>query len=119
LYFQLLAELSANDNCIDLANEYKAKLNNVEIEKLTQSFKTYLPKPFRRDSKFKSLKHTSNASIGNRWVHSETRKNQLKYYNDIRSGIVDYHIDGLNTLRYTQIENNVISSNVLHIKVKL
>lgn len=119
LYFQLLAELSTNETCIDLANEYKAKLNNVELEKLNQSFQTFLPKPHRRDSKFKSLKHDSNASIGNRWVHTETRKNQLKYYNEVRSGILDFHIDGLNTLRYDLINTETTSPNVLHIKVNL
>ncbi len=119
LYFQLLPELSTIETSIDLAGEYKSKLNNVELEQLNQSFKTFLPKPHRRDSKFKSLKHKSNSSIGNRWVHSETRKNQLKYYNEVRSNILDYHIDGLNTLRYSEIENKVISSNVLHIKVSL
>jgi hypothetical protein len=36
-------------------------------------------KTHRRNGKFKSLKHKSNSSIGNRWVHDETRKNQLKY----------------------------------------
>jgi predicted glycosyltransferase involved in capsule biosynthesis len=119
LYFQLLAELSTNETCIDLAGEYKAKLNNVELEKLNQSFRTFLPKPHRRDSKFKSLKHKSNSSIGNHWVHSETRKNQLKYYNEVRRNILDYHIDGLNTLRYDEIETKTISSNVSHIKVNL
>ena len=52
-------------------------------------------------------------------MHDETRKNQLKYYNKVRTGIVDYHIDGLNTLRYTELENNVISPLVLHIKVDI
>lgn len=119
LYFQLLPELATNDACIDLAGEYKAKLNNVELEKLNQSFKTYLPKPHRRDSKFKSLEHKSNASVGNRWVHSETRKNQLKYYNEIRTSILDYHIDGLNTLHYTEVDTKLVSPNVTHIKVNL
>jgi hypothetical protein len=119
LYFQLLAELSTTETCIDLAGEYKAKLNNVELEKLNQSFQTFLPKPHRRDSKFKSLKHDSNSSIGNRWVHTETRKNQLKYYNEVRTGILDFHIDGLNTLRYDLINTEIVSPNILHIKVSL
>jgi hypothetical protein len=119
LYFQLLPELSNSIKCVDLVGEYQAKLHNVSIEKLSQSFNTFLPKPYRRDGKFKSLKHKSNSSIGNRWVHDETRKNQLKYYNKVRTGIVDYHIDGLNTLRYTELENNAISPLILHIKVDI
>ena len=119
LYFQLLPELSNSIKCVDLVGEYQAKLNNVIIEKLSQSFNTFLPKPYRRNGKFKSLKHKSNSSIGNRWVHDETRKNQLKYYNKVRTGIVDYHIDGLNTLRYTELENKVISPSVSRIKVDI
>lgn len=119
LYFQLLPELSNDTTCVELANEYKPKLNNVKLEKLKQSFNTFLPKPYRRDGKFKSLKHQSNSSVGNRWVQTETRKNQLRYYNEVRTNIIDYHIDGLNTLRYTESEKIVISPNTLHIKVNL
>lgn len=119
LYFQLIPELSTINSCIDIAGEYKTKLYNVGFEKLNQSFKSFLPKPYRRDSKFKSLKHKSNSSIGNRWVHSETRKNQLKYYNEIRTNILDYHIEGLNTLRYELVDSTTSSTNVSHIKVLL
>jgi predicted peroxiredoxin len=119
LYFQLLPSLSTNEMCIDIAGEYKSKLYNIEFEKLKQSFQTFLPKPHRRESKFKSLKHKSNSSIGNRWVHSETRKNQLKYYNEVRTNILDYHIEGLNTLRYELVDTIDITPNVSHIKVIL
>ena len=100
LVSQFLPELSTETSCIDLGSTYKCTLYNVYLHKLNQSFKTFLPKPYRRNSKFKSLKHESNSSIGNKWVHQETRINQLKYYNEVREYGVNFRIDGLNTLRY-------------------
>ena len=102
---QLLAELSGETTCIDLGRTYEATLKNVYLYKLNQSFKTFLPKPYRRNSRFKSLKHDSNSSIGNKWVHQETRINQLKYYNEVRQHQVNFRIDGLNTLMYTEVKN--------------
>ena len=101
---QLLPELSQETTCIDLGETYNASLNKVYLYKLNQSFKTFLPKPYRRNSRFKSLKHDSNSSIGNKWVHQETRINQLKYYNEVRQHIASYKIDGLNTLKYSVIK---------------
>jgi len=104
LVTQLLPELSSETECIDLGKTYTTKLNNVYLYKLNQTFKTFLPKPFRRNSRFKSLKHDSNSSIGNKWVHQETRINQLKYYNEVRQHQVNFRIDGLNTLRYKLVK---------------
>ena len=91
-------------------------LNNVKIEKYKQSFKTFLPKPLRRNSKFKSLEHKTNSSVGNKWVHDITRKNQIKYYNEVRQDIVDSNIDGLNTCRYNEISK---STNKLVTKISI
>ena len=104
LVTQLLPELSSETECIDLGKTYTTKLNNVYLYKLNQTFKTFLPKPYRRNSRFKSLKHDSNSSIGNKWVHQQTRINQLKYYNEVRQHEVDFRIDGLNTLRYKLVK---------------
>ena len=106
LYSQVNPQLASSDEVIDIGGEYAVFLNNVKIEKYNQSFKTYLPKPIRRDSRFVSLKHKSNSSIGNKWVHSETRKNQIKYYNEVRKDFIDSNIDGLNTCRFEEVEKN-------------
>tara|TARA_B110000285_G_scaffold194533_1_gene224236 strand:+ start:710 stop:2155 length:1446 start_codon:yes stop_codon:yes gene_type:complete len=119
LYSQILPELSNGETCIDLGAEYSVTLNNIYLYKDKQSFKTFLPKPFRRNSKFKSLKHKSNSSIGNKWVHQETRKNQLKYYNEVRQDIIDFRIDGLNTLRFNKISNESLSNKTTKISVEL
>lgn len=104
LVSQILPELSNGKTCIDLGGSYEVKLNNIYLYKSIESFKTFLPKPHRRNSRFLSLKHKSNSSIGNRWVHSETRKNQIRFYNEVRQDIIDFRIEGLNTLRFEEIE---------------
>jgi hypothetical protein len=112
LYTQILPELSSSTTCIDLGGKYDVYLNNIYLYKSRESFKTFLPKPHRRNSRFVSLEHKSNSSVGNKWIHRETRKNQLKYYNDVREGIDDFRIDGLNTLRYKEIkkeETNLVT----------
>ncbi len=103
LYTQILPQLSSSTTCIDLGGKYDVYLNNIYLYKSRESFKTFLPKPHRRNSRFKSLKHKTNSSIGNKWVHSETRKNQLRYYNEVRNDFYDFRIDGLNTLRFNEV----------------
>ena len=119
LYSQLLPELSNGETCVDLGENYSVNLNNIYLYKDEQSFTTFLPKPYRRDSRFKSLKHKSNSSNGNKWVHMETRKNQLKYYNDVRHDLIDFRIDGLNTLRYKNISEEILTDSTTKISVEL
>jgi predicted peroxiredoxin len=118
LYSHILPELSNGKSCVDIAGNFKVNLNNIYLYKDNQSFRTFLPKPYRRTSRFKSLKHKSNSSVGNKWIHKETRKNQIKYYNEVRQDIVDFRIDGLNTLRYELIEKKV-NDGVNIIKVNI
>ena len=45
-------------------------------------------------------------------MHRETRKNQLKYYNQVREELDNFRIDGLNTLRFNEVskeENNLVT----------
>lgn len=104
LYSQILPELSTETSCVDLGKQYTVSLNNIYLYKDRCSFKTFLPKPHRRNSRFASLKHKSNSSIGNKWVHLETRKNQIKFYNEVRTDFNNFRIDGINTLRYNHID---------------
>ena len=119
LYSQLLPSLSNGISCVDISTNYSAILNNIYLNKNVESFKTFLPKPFRRNSRFKSLKHTSNSSIGNKWVHQETRKNQIKYYNEVRQDIIDFRIDGINTLRFNKKFEELLSEKTTKISVEL
>jgi len=119
LVTQLLPELSTEYYCIDLGETYKASLTNVHLYKVNQSFNTFLPKPYRRNSRFKSLEHKSNSSLGNKWIHTATRINQLKYYNEVRQHEVDFRIDGLNTLRFNKISEELLSDKTTIISVEL
>ena len=114
LVSQILPELSNGKTCIDLGGSYVINLNNIYLYKSVESFKTFLPKPHRRNSRFLSLKHKSNSSIGNRWVHKETRKNQIRFYNEVRQDIIDFRIEGLNTLRFegTEKQENELVTKV-------
>jgi hypothetical protein len=63
--------------------------------------------PYRRDCKFKILKHTNEGFLNGKWKNYETRLNQIKYNQGTNKS-------GLNNLKYKLIEKN---SN--HIKVKI
>ena len=119
LYTQILPEISNDKKAVDLAGTYSIKLNNIYLYKDTQSLKSFLPKPHRRNSRFVSLEHKSNSSIGNRWIHNETRKNQIKYYNEVRQDISDFRIDGINTLRYKLLEDLYLDTKINKISVEL
>ena len=119
LYSQIIPEMSNGETCIDLGENYSVNLNNIYLYKDEQSFTTFLPKPYRRESRFKSLKHKSNSSNGNKWVHRETRENQIRYYNEVRHDLIDFRIDGLNTLRYKNISEEMLTDITKKILVEL
>ena len=119
LYTQILAELSNSKTSIDLSNENEVKLNNIYLYKTNESFNTFLAKPCRRNSRFKSLEHKTNSSIENKWVHEETRKNQIKYYNEVRDDFTQIKEDGLNSLKYLYKEEIQISKKTKKISIEL
>lgn len=119
LVSQLLPELSTETSVIDLGGTFTTSLNNVYLYKLNQNFKTFLPHPYRRNSRFKSLEHKLNSSNGNKWIHQETRINQLKYYNEVRQHQINFRIDGLNTLMYDLKAEKNVSNKVKQISVEL
>jgi hypothetical protein len=107
----IIQDLSGNKN--------NGFIYNCEDNILVDKFETEIIVPIRREGKFKTLKHSSNSTIGNNWVHSETRKNQERFYNEMKGNIVDLSIDGLNTCIYKEIESNELSDNAIKISVKL
>jgi hypothetical protein len=107
----ILQDLSGNKN--------NGLIYNCEDDVMLDKFQTDVIVPIRREGKFKTLKHTSNSTIGNNWVHSETRKNQERFYNEMKGNVVDLSIDGLNTCVYKEIEREDITNNAIKIKVNL
>ena len=124
LYFQLLPELSNNIKCVDLVGEYQAKLNNVSIEKLSQSFNTFLPKPYRRNGKFLCLPHQTEGLINvggiDKWAKGETTaKNERRYVLQMQQGNIDYKNDGINSMNYEFISIDTIYNRHKMINVKV
>ena len=106
----VLQDLSGNNN--------NGLMENCEDGYLINKFETSIIVPIRREGKFKTLKHSSNSVNGNKWVHYETRKNQIRFYNEMKGRILDLGIDGLNTCRYTEL-NRIENDGVIHLKVEL
>ena len=92
---------------------------NCEDNVLIDKFETDIVVPIRRKGKFKTLKHSSNSTIGNNWIHSETRDNQQRFYNEMKGNIVNLSIDGLNTCVYKELDRNDISNKAVKISVNL
>jgi hypothetical protein len=109
------------DNVIqDLSgNKNNGFIYECEDGYLINKFETEIVVPNRREGKFKTLKHKSNSTIGNSWVHYETRKNQKRFYNEMKGNIVDLNIDGLNSCRYKLIDEEILTDKTKLIKVEL
>ena len=45
-----------------------------------------IPVPWRRDSTFELLYHKENGFYENKWTWTDTRKNQLHFYNKVLKG---------------------------------
>ena len=59
--------------------------------------------PNRRDGKYTCLEHEENGWSQTKFTHWETRENQLRFFNKVRSGLEDLSKDGLNSLKYEVI----------------
>ena len=60
--------------------------------------------PNRRDGKFTCLDHEENGWAQTKFTHWQTRENQLRFFNQVRRGLVDIMDDGLYTLEYKIIK---------------
>ncbi len=108
------------DVIIDLSDGgFNGEIVNCQSNTLVnKKFLVEVVVPYKKDCKFKSLKHSNNSVEGNRWVHEETRQNQLRY-NSLKSEMLFYSIEGLNTLRYKKVEEKKLSDKTKFISVEL
>ena len=85
------------------------------------SLGNYLYTPHRRYGGFTSQQHTKSAwaADGLHWIHPETRGNQTRFFNKVKNGLEDWHIDGLNSLKYKFLDTEELSDNATLIEVKL
>jgi hypothetical protein len=73
--------------------------------------------PYRRKSKFKSLKHDENGFLGNKWKNECTRWNQLRFINEIIDNEELLKNDGLSTLEFVEHGVKRIDKNIRIINV--
>lgn len=88
---------------IDLTlRENDGKIINCEIVK--EEYDDYVEYliPIRRKSVFKSLKHEENGFVNNKWRHTATRWNQLRFHNEIEINTELTKEDGLSDLEFVE-----------------
>jgi len=105
-----ILDLSGNNNDGDIHNSHFVKAN--------QTLGQEMNVPYRRESTFKLLSHKPNSWNGASWVHKETRINQLRFLNEIKKGLYNIDMDGLNNCLYQPI-GEVSVGHVHHLSVLL
>jgi hypothetical protein len=103
-----LIDLSGNGNNGEI---YNCEITDLKFEKYFQ-----FSIPYRRKSKFKSLKHEENGFFENKWRHQCTRWNQLRFINEVSKNPELFKNDGLSTLEYVEYgvekDNKITTINV-------
>lgn len=108
-----------NNILYDLSfNENDGEIHNCHFIKSQESLGKEMVVPFRRKSLFKLLSHKTNSWNEKNWVHRETRVNQLRFLNQIKTKIYNTDKDGLNNCMY-QVLNDVSVKNYHHLSVLL
>ena len=69
-----------------------------------------IPVPWRRDSTFELLYHQENGFYENKWTWTETRKNQLHFYNKVLKGKSDYKRDGIDNVRFELLSDTFVNN---------
>jgi hypothetical protein len=77
-----------------------------------------IPIPWRRESTFELLYHKDNGFYENKWTWTETRKNQLYFYNKVLKGKSDYKRDGIDNTRFELLSDTKMD-NYYFISVEL
>jgi len=72
--------------------------SRVPIEQSVEEIE--IPIPWRRESTFELLYHKENGFYENKWTWTDTRKNQIHFYNKVLTGKSDYKRDGIDNVRY-------------------
>ena len=108
-----------NNELVDLSfNNNNGEIVESHFIKTKESLGKELQVPFRRPSLFKLLSHKTNSWNEKNWVHKETRINQLRFLNQIKTKLYDTDKDGLNTCLY-QILNDISIKKHHHLSVLL
>ena len=82
-------------------NRRHAKVHHCDRVKVTheEDFRE-VAVPWRREGKFLLLPHADNGFYENKWNYTETRKNQVRFYNKVLKGKTNWRRDGMDNLDY-------------------
>lgn len=65
--------------------------------------------PWRRECTFELLYHKDNGFYENKWTFTETRKNQIRYYNEVLGGKTEWRRDGLDSIKYKLLSDTFLN----------
>jgi hypothetical protein len=110
-------------------NEVKNNIENTHFNIKNISFQNddiVIPHtilPYRRDGKFRCLPHQTEGliSVGgiDKWAKGETTaKNEKRYILEMQQGNINYKNDGINNMKYTYINTDIIFDKHKMINVK-
>jgi hypothetical protein len=87
-------------DCVyDLSMKKLYKVYSCQKIKIAEGKYKKIEIPLRRNSLFKLLNHSENGFVDGKWINSETRLNQIKFYNHKDD------LNGLSTLEYKLVKN--------------
>jgi len=107
---QELIDLSGNGNHGRCFNTYGTVTSKQETMNI--------PIPHRRKGTLTGLAHDENGYVDGYWKTWQSRENQLRYYKQFYEKDYDYNKEGLNSVFYTKLGEEV-EGNYHHLKVAL
>ena len=102
----------SNGYLIDQAELNDGLINNVEFQETNIKIEDVVL-PQRRDGKFFCLPHQTEGLINvggvDKWAKGETTAaNERRYILEMQQGKIDYKKDGINNMKYTYINTDII-----------
>ena len=67
--------------------------------------------PWRKEGRFLLLPHEDNGFYENKWIYTETRKNQVRFYNKVLKGKTNWRRDGLDNLKFKVMSETEIGGD--------
>ena len=92
---------------MDLSGKHNTGvIKDCEIVPTNLESNTVIPRPYRRNSRFKLLDHTDEGFSNDSWKDLNTRYNQLRFNNEVKQNWHNPDEDGLNTVDFKLHSNN-------------
>ena len=93
-------------------------IKDCEIVPTDLESSTVIPKPFRRNCRFRLLPHENKGFSKDSWKDLNTRYNQLRFNNEVKSNWHDPAKDGISNLEF-KIHSSSKTNNITHLIVGL